>query len=41
MKRCHRQIFRDALDEGLNIAVLVEIAELRRRPASVVDRMTS
>jgi hypothetical protein len=36
MQRRHRQIFRHALGEGLNIAVLIEIAELRRRarPAS-------
>jgi hypothetical protein len=31
MQRCHRQIFRDAFGEGLNIAVLVEISEFRGR----------
>jgi hypothetical protein len=41
MQRRNRQIFRHALGEALNIAVLVEIAELRRRAGSVVDRITS
>ena len=31
MQRCHRQVFRNTLDEDVDIAVLIEIAKLRRR----------
>ena len=42
MQRCHRQIFRDAFGEGLNIAALVEISEFRGRSGRhVVDSITS
>jgi hypothetical protein len=41
MQRRYGQIFRHALSESLDVAILIEIAELGRRAGRVVDRITS